>query len=440
MKALTTLSMALLLALCAPAQDLGVKAAPQKMPVALVNGTIHTVSGETLRHGWIRFAKGRIVGLGEGQAIFTADTRVIDLKGKHVYPGLIGAYTHLGLEEISRIRQTTDLDEIGSINPEVRAAVAVNPDSTLIPVARSNGILTAGVFPRGGVVPGRASVCRLDGWTWEEMAVNADSGLVINWPRSRTIKAWWMNRSEKEQLEEIRKNNQRIEETILRAKAYLAAKRSDPLLRTDVRWEAMRSLFGTKGGKKRNPVFLLAQDYDQIVSAVSFAKKHGLRAVIVGGRDAPLCARLLRENDVSVVVLGTHRTPRRADSDYDEAFKLPLRLQQAGIRWCLASGEETGHERNLPYNAASAVAHGLPHDEAIRSVTLSAAEILGVGDHLGSLEESKLATLLVTDGSPLEITTKIHTAWIDGRAIDLGNKQTALRDKYREKYRQRRDR
>jgi imidazolonepropionase-like amidohydrolase len=161
-----------------------------------------------------------------------------------------------------------------------------------------------------------------------------------------------------------------------------------------------------------------------------------LKPVIVGGQDAPLCADLLKSHSVPVIVTGTHTFPRRSDSEYDGAYTLPARLEAAGVLWCLASSDDTAHERNLPYNAAIAVAHGLDHDAAIRGLTVNAAKILGVGDAIGSLEAGKAATLFISDGTPLEVTTRIERAFIDGRAIDLSSKHTKLAEKYREKYRQ----
>lgn len=158
--------------------------------------------------------------------------------------------------------------------------------------------------------------------------------------------------------------------------------------------------------------------------------------MIVGGRDAPLRADLLKRHDAPVIVLGIGNFPKRDDTGCDDAFTLPARLQAAGVRWCFASGEETAHERSLPYHAGRAVAYGLDHDAALRAVTLSAAEILGVDDRLGSLEPGKAATLIIADADPLEVTTHVTAAYINGRAIDLTSKQSKLADKYREKYKQ----
>lgn len=437
------------------------KAPAQEKPVAITGAVVHTVSGKTIESGYVIFDQGKITGVGEAAALprLTSDVQIIDGSGKHVFPGMIAAYSQLGLTEIATVRASNDMSEVGSggVSPEVRAAVGVNPDSTLIPVTRSNGILAAGVFPTGGTIPGRASVLVLDGWTWEDMTVKDDAGVIVNWPMSRPISAWWMQTSDEEQLKNIRQNMQRIEDTFTMARAYARAKApTDAAAPTDLRWEAMRNVFPpaaadgreAPGGPDkqsfpqvpdpRSPVFIMAQDYDQITSAVEFCNRMGLRGVIVGGRESVQAADLLKRHNVPVILTGVHTMPRRDDAAFDEPFTIPAKLEAAGVKWCLASGEETPHERNLPYNAGRAVGYGLDMDAAIRSVTLSAAEILGAAESLGSIDPGKSATLIVTDGNPLELTTRIDMAFIQGKRIDLSNKQTELEKKYREKYRQQR--
>lgn len=409
--------------LCVLGQDLGGRSLPQKEATLVEHATIHTVSGGTVEDGWILFDGGTIVAVGRGPK---EAPRRIDATGRHVYPGFIAVDTQLGLTEIGAVRATRDTSEVGGVTPEVRACVALNPDSTLIPVARTNGVLLAGVFPTGGAISGRASAIRLDGWTWEEMTVRPEAGIVVQWPIVRPIRAWWMDRSDEEQMKEAEKNLALVRDAFERAAAWRAARAADPATPVDLRWEAM---------DPELPLFIHAQDHDQIVSAVDFAVARGWRCVIVGGRDAPLCADLLRRHEVGVIAQGTIALPKRDDSDFDEPYRLPARLKEAGIRFCLTSGEEAAHERNLPYSAAMAVAHGLDRGEAIRSITLSAAEMLGIADRYGSLEAGKSATLLITDGDPLEVTTRVVMAFLDGRELDLSNKQTALAAKYRSKYR-----
>ena len=206
MKHAALLTDLLLFAVSVTAQDLTRKAPAQKAPIALVHGTVHTVSGDVIDDGYVLFDGGRIAEVGKSAGkMFAGTVQVVDVTGKHVYPGLIDPNTSLGLLEIGAVRATHDFNEVGGITPEVRAAVAVNPDSTLIPVTRSNGILTAAVLPSGGTIAGRASILRLDGWTWETMAVRADAGLVIRWPVPRPIRARWMDETDEEQMKKARR-------------------------------------------------------------------------------------------------------------------------------------------------------------------------------------------------------------------------------------------
>lgn len=454
----------------AQAQDLTPKAPPQSRPIAIINATVHPVSEPPIENGFVFFDQGVIRGIGtvgsmDAAKIKTDEWIIIDAKGKHVYPGLIAPYTQLGLTELSAVRAMNDLAETGAATPEIRACVAVNPDSTLLPVTRSNGVLLAGVFPQGGnggfgepaFMPGRASVMRLDGWTWENMTIRDDAGLVVNWPQARPIAAWWMDKSPEEQQNQINRRRAAIEEMFTGAEAYFAAREKDPTLPRDIRFEAMRRVFRHQTEKLRSaeqsptptpnaesrmpnagplPVFIHANDVDQITQALALCEKHDLKCVIVGGFDAPLCADAIKRAGASVLVQGTMRFPKRDDSAYDEPYTLGARLEAAGIPWCMASGEEAAHERNLPYAAAMAAAYGLDRAAALRSITLSPAQMLGIADQYGSLAIDKSATLFIADGDILEVETNIERAFIDGRDIDMSDKQKVLAEKYREKYKQ----
>ncbi len=434
-----TLAALALAALPASAQDLTHKAPPQDHPVFIVGATVHTISGDTIDNGVVAFTDGRLTIISDDKIMQTirlsADTEVIDAAGMHLYPGLIASMTRLGLTEINAVRASLDHNEVGSVTPEVRAAVSVNPDSALIPVARSGGILTFAAFPTGGRVPGRASVMRADAWTWESMSIDDSAGLVINWPSVRLSDGPFETRSKSDRTDAVRKNLQAIDDLFDAAKAYASARAAGPNAPQDLRYEAMLEVMPSAGANQK-PVFINANDVDQIVSAVTWAAGRQLRAVIVGGRDAPLCAALLNANNVPVIVSGTHTFPKRADSPFDTRFTLPKRLQDAGVRWCLNTADRDGNVRNLPHEAGRAVAFGLDHDSALASITLWPAQILGVDGDLGSIERGKLATLILTDADILEVTSNVTRAWIDGREIDLTNKQTKLRDKYRDKYQQ----
>lgn len=432
----------------ATAQDLVPKAPPQQNAVFIVGATVHTVSGDTFEGGVVAFNNGEITIVSESDTVMRTiglaeGTEVIDAEGLHVYPGLIAAQTQLGLVEVPSVRATRDFDEVGAFTPEVHAAVSVNPDSTLLPVARHNGVLIAGVFPDGGVIPGRASAMKLDGWTYEDMTAAPAAGLVIEWPRVRPIDAWWVTQSEAEQKKEIRQNLGRIAQFFDEASAYAAARAAGELDETDLRFEAMLDFLpGPTNTGRRNagttprPTMLVASDYDQIVSALTFAKERGLNPVIVGGQDADLAAELVQQTGARVVVSGTHVFPKRDDQPHDHAYALPKRLHDAGIPFAINTADREGNVRNLPHEAGMAARFGLPRDAALHAITLGAAEALGIDDRYGSIERGKSATLIVTDGDVMEITTNVMMAFIDGRRIDLTTKQTELRDKYVEKYRQ----
>ncbi|MEM9802955.1 MAG: amidohydrolase family protein [Planctomycetota bacterium] len=412
----------------APAQDLVPSAAPQSEPIVLRGGTLHTVSGDVIEGGDLLFADGVIEAVSASR-IDIDGARVIDATGKHVVPGYVLATSTLGLVEVSSVDMTIDTSEAGAVNPEVVAAVAVNADSWHLPVTRRNGVLVAGVMPQGGLVPGRASVIQLDGWTWEDLALETHAGLVISWPfMGARPSRWRFGGGAEEAAEQV----ERLDALFDAAEAYYAAKDADASIPTDMRLEGMRDVVAGEA-----PVFLSLSTRDQAESAIPWALGRGLKPRVFGGTGAADYVDLLARHDVPIALTETHRLPRRRDLSYATTFELPRLLEEAGVRWCMTMGaRDSSNARNLPYEAAAAIAHGLDHAAALRSVTLGPAEFLGVDDRVGSLEPGKHATLFIADGDPFELTTKIEHAFIQGREIALVDKQTALAAKYREKYRQ----
>ena len=413
-----------------------VPGAKQDHPIALVGGTIHTVSGDVVNGGTILFDGGRIVAIGNNVEL-PAGTERIDVSGKHVYPGLISANTSMGLFEIGAVRATRDYSEVGSIKPNVRAAVAVNPDSEIIPVTRANGITMALSIPVGGLITGTSALVALDGWTWEDLAFESPVGMHINWPRMTVSSS--SRQSEEEQKKRRDENLARIKDAFTDARAYLKAKEAEnakgiPYHDSDLRWDAMAPVINGE-----IPVFIHANGIKETQASIDWAASENLRIVIVGGYDAWRVTDLLKEHNVSVVVAGVHRLPSRRWEDYDTPFKLPERLRAAGIPFCIAGrggSFQTPHERNLPYHAATAAAHGLPKEDALKAVTLFAAQVLGVADRVGSLDVGKDATMIVTNGDPLEIMTDVEMEFIQGRSVDLNSRHTQLYEKYKQKYKQ----
>jgi imidazolonepropionase-like amidohydrolase len=307
----------------------------------------------------------------------------------------------------------------------------VNPESELIPVTRSNGVTVALTAPSGGVLSGTSALIYLDGWTWEDMTLKAPVGLHMSWPRMRPVTAWWMRQSTEEQIKRRDENLQQITDAFADARAYMKARAAARESHApDSRWEAMIPVL-----EGEVPIIVNADDIEQIQAATAFAEREQLKLIIHGGYDAPKCADLLTRRGIPVIVGGIHRNPRRRGDAYDAPFTVPERLRQAGIRYCI-SGGGASNVRNLPYHAAMAAAYGLPHDEALKAITLYPAEILGVADRIGAIEVGMDATLIVTSGDVLEIPTRVELEFMQGRRIDLSDRQKLLWLKYQEKYKQ----
>jgi imidazolonepropionase-like amidohydrolase len=405
-------------------------------PLALVGATVHTVSGPTVERGVVLVEGGRILAVGTSVTP-PPDATVVHLEGKHLYPGLISPNTVLGLVEVMSVRGTLDLSETGRINPNVRAEAEINPDSDLLPVTRANGVTTALVAPRGGAIAGTSALVHLDGWTWEDMTVRAPVGLHVMWPTMTPSRSRYERRSGEEQRRDRDQAIREIRDAFADARAYWKATRAEgrpgvPRHDRDPRWEAMSPVFeGTL------PVFLHASALNQIRAALRFADQESLkRVVLVGGYDAWRMADELRKRDIPVIVDPALTLPRRDYESYDAAFTTAARLYQAGVRFCIGDGGgmfTVSNSRNLPYHAAMAAAFGLPHEEALKAITLYPAQILGAGEWLGSIEPGKEADLIVTTGDPLEIETHIERVWIAGRECSLENRQTRLFHKYEAK-------
>lgn len=410
---------------------------PQSQPLVLRNATLHTVAGPTLVGGSMLVERGRIVAVaaaGEALPAASATPQVLDLGGRHVYPGFIGANTSLGLSEVSAVAATVDSTETGGLNPNARAVVAVNADSDLLPVTRAGGVLAALVVPqagRAGGLAGTSALLQLDGWDWEQMALVPELALHVALPSLRLNSAV-LSGPVAALADELRRFTaqrlQQIDEAFATAAAYARARAADPALPVDQRWEAMRPVMAGQ-----RPVFVQANEVAQIRHALALAQRHGLKLVIVGGADAWRVAGLLKERNVPVVITSVHRLPLRRDEDVDAPFRLPAHLAEAGVRFCIArqaSGSNSTNERHLPWEAATAVAHGLPREEALKAITLYPAQILGVDDRLGSLQPGRLASFIVTDGDPLESRTRIERLFVQGREVSAANRQSQLVERY----------
>lgn len=402
---------------------------PQSTPVLLRGGDLYTVGQGVLEATDLLFADGKITAIGKGLDA-PPEAEVIDVSGQRVYPGLIALSTTVGLTEIDAVRATRDLDETGSVNPEVMAYVAYNPDSEIIPTVRSEGITTAQVAPQGDLLRGRSTVLHLDGWTREDAGLEPADGLFLSWPRAAVIDAWWMDETPEEQRKQMAEQRTELRETFELARAYAASRDAGEEVEQDLRWEAMHPLWSGE-----MPLYVRADDYRQILEAVQFASDFGLRMVLVGGSEAWKVADLLARREIPVVVDSTSGLPYRSEADYDLPGRVPKMLHDAGVTVAIGLLDEGWSVRNLAIEGAGrSVAFGLPYEVALRAVTLTPAEILGVDDREGSLEVGKDATLIVSSGDVLDtLGHDVTHMWIEGRTVDLGNKQKELFRKYRTK-------
>ncbi len=420
----------LLLLFCCWAAIVGAQTTPgaaQQQPIVIINATIHVGNGQVIENGFIHFDKGKIVATGV-QANYQAvpGAKVIDAKSKHVYPGFITANTIVGLTEVDAIRPTRDFNEVGDLNPNVRAIVAYNTESKIIPTLRFNGILLAQTTPQGGRIPGMSSVVQLDAWNWEDAAYKTDDAIHLNWPPMYRRTGWWAEPGPVEQNKEYDGNVDKLRDYFKEAQAY--AKLDKPAV-TNLKFEAMRGLFN-----KSRKLMVHVDGSREILHAINFKKEFGIELVIVGGSDSWMVTEQLKQNNVPVILGNVHALPGAPEDDIDLPYKLPYLLQKEGVLVGLSIGG-SWEQRNLPFHAGTAATYGLTKEEALSAITLNIAQILGIDAQTGSLEVGKDANLFISLGDALDMrTNQLEVAFIQGREIDLSDHQQELYDKFKTKY------
>lgn len=399
----------------------------QSKRILLTGGAAHLGNGEVIPNSAIGFEKGKLKLVADATTIRidkSAYDTVIDISGKHVYPGLIALNTIIGLSEIEAVRATNDFNETGSYNPSVRSVIAYNTDSRVIPTIRSNGVLLAQIVPRGGVVSGQSSVVELDGWNYEDAVYKTDDGIHLNWPSMRIVRTRRSDSDDK-QKERMDKTISEIRKLFSDAKAYASEKQ--PVVNQHL--EAMRGLFN---GSKI--LYVHCNYVKEIIAAVGFSKEFGLKMVLVGGNDSHMVTDLLRQNNIPVVLMESHRLPSREDEDLDMPFKLASILEKAGVPYALAV-KDFWQVRNLAFQAGQTAGHGLTPEQALKAVTASPAKILGIDQTTGTLETGKDATLLIVGGDLLDMrTSKVEFAYIRGKEVDLNDQHKMLNEKFSRKY------
>ncbi|MFM9905010.1 MAG: amidohydrolase family protein [Pyrinomonadaceae bacterium] len=412
---------------------------------AIVGARIVTVSGAAIENGTIVIQNGKILAVGANISV-PAGAEKIDGKGLSVFPGMIDAGTNMGLAEITLgLNASVDLTEVGTMNANAKAIKGINPHSAHINVTRVNGITTVLSAPDGGIISGQAAIIDLNGSTPDEMAVVREYALVINFPRiafgggfggfgggfgGGGGQATDFNEAVKRrdtQVEDLKKIF-RNAESYLRARDAYAKDKSLPYPATDQKMEAMEPfLRGTK------PVIFTAERERDIRGVAKFVAEMKLKGIILGGQEAWKAADDLKKNNIPVIYTNIYALPVRDDDAYDFLFEAPSKMQAAGVKFCISTGNTGPEVRDLPYHAGLAGAFGLSKDDALKSVTLYAAEILGIADKMGSLDVGKVANVVVADGDILESRTNIKYMFINGRMIPLTSRHTELFDSFKDR-------
>lgn len=420
----------------APAQSS--KTAPADTGILLRGGTIHTVSGPVIEHGVVLMRNGKIVAVGRN--ITTPEGyKVIDVTGKDVYPGMIDAASTLGIESLSK-EEAPDSQEMGLINPQLRAVTAVNPSDEQIPAARFNGVTSVIEMPEGDLLSGEMSIIHLDdSGDNGAMTVMPATAIHLRFPAITTHPIRPHETDEEDEDPSAQpapipyadaKRDYDLKMKTLNtffdeARQYRQAKRADPkALKTDLRYEAILPVLDGA-----TPLFVTAARERTIRDAVQWSKKEKIKIILADAYEAYKVLPLLKANDIPVVLGPTHSLPLDEDDSYDQSYTTPGQLYKAGVRFCIGTFSSR-NARNLPYEAAAAVPFGLPKEEAYKAVSLSTAQIFGIANRLGSIEEGKSADIIVSEGNPLEVMSHIDMMFIDGKPVSLDSRQKELYEKY----------
>lgn len=422
------LFVALLVASLPPPQHL--LAAVPPAPFALVNCRIVTVTNGTIDRGTILIRDGRIEAVGANLAV-PGDAQQVDCEGSSVYPGLIDSGTHLGLAEIGAVHETIDYSEVGDIIPQMDALTAVNPNSVLIPVTRVHGVTTVLTSPSGGRMPGTAALINLHGYTPDQMHVGGFKAAMLNFPvRPRTSTR--DPRTNEQRRKAYREAMRKLDEVWDRAELYAridSAYQADPQRERKPEYvPAIEALLPVLRGDRK--LIITANHAATISDALEWAERRGLldRVILSGVLEGWRVADQIAAKGVPAIVGPVLALPGRPSDRYDKAYANAGLLRDAGVKVAIRTGESQ-NVRNLPFNAGFAAAYGLGAEDALRAVTISAAEILGVDAVIGSIEAGKLANLFVANGDPFETRTQVQHLFIHGYKIPLDNRQLRL---YRE--------
>lgn len=389
-----------------------------------VGAEIHTAAGQVFTNGALGIKNGKIIYVGSRDGA-TTNANTVDISGKRIYPGLIALNSNLGLTEIEAVRATNDFTEVGENNAHVRTSIAFNTDSRVMKTVLANGILMAQVCPQGGLISGQSSVMTLQARNWEEALYVGDNVVHIHWPdfdkKPQALKGGGDAKKEDPNKKAVQQR-EKIVSWLQQAKSYSYK----PTEAKNLRYEALKDAIN---GKKK--VFVHADGVESMIDAVRTLKPLGITPVIVGGKESAMITAFLKENNVAVIISRTQNLPRRVDDSYETSYALPYKLWKDSVSFAI-SEINFWEQRNLPFEAGQAVGFGLPYEEALKSITIYPAQLLGIEQTTGSLEKGKDATFIITSGDVLDMRSSIvEQAYLQGKDVDLTNPQEELYKKFK---------
>ena len=402
----------------------------QSTAISIEGATAHIGNGQVIENSLIIFNDGKITFVGSAMAKIARQGKVMNSKGKHVYPGFIAANASLGLVEIDAVKASADADEIGVNNPHIRSLIAYNAESKIVESMRPNGVLMAQITPRGGTISGTSSIVQLDAWNWEDAAIKVDDAIHLEWPSSFSSGRWWLGEDPAlKPNKNYSKNIGNIKSYFMNAKNYLGSNNA----KKHLPYESTKGLFACS-----QKLFVHVNGQREITDAISLFKELGItKIVIVHGNEAEEISDLLVKNNIPVIIDRPHRNPNSEDDAYDYTYTIAKVLTDKGVLVSLGmEGQmERMNTRNLPFYAGTLAAHGLDKEVALKLLTSNTAKILGIDDFVGTLEVGKDATLFISEGDALDMRTNILSdAFIQGRKISLETHQTKLWKRYSKKY------
>lgn len=400
-------------------------------PFALTNAEIVATPDATIDSGTIVVRGDSIAELGPDVDV-PGDAEVFDLDGMMIYPGLIDSGTQLGLQEIGSIPETIDHNEIGDLTAHMDALSAVNPNSVHIPIDRASGVTTVITEPTTGLIPGTAALINLHGYTPDQMSLDGVELTKLDFP-STSRAGPGDDRSPQEIKDDAEEAIDELNEVWEQAALYAdidAEVAEDPETRRQPEFiPSMNALIPVIRGEQ--DLMIAADAAGDIESALEWAEERDVldQVVLSGATEGWRVADQIAEADVPVLAGSVMQPPSRDSDRYDKVYENPSLLHEAGVDVALRT-DDIEDVRNLPFHAGFAATYGLGQDEALRAITMTPAEIFGVDDLVGSLEEGKRANFFVTDGDPFEPATEVHHLFIDGYKVPLENRQTRLYDEF----------